>query len=132
MLLKISRYYNTSERLTGMCQKISAQLIRLSMDWISRGESLWEIPSIDVVERCKECLVVYDEYLQAYDQVKCQDVFAPLSPEKPNLLEMTDQKDFVLDEGLIFEETEKFNDRLKKVITLFTAIAQVSHDANVK
>ena len=53
MLLKISRYYNTSERLTGMCQKISAQLIRVSIDWISQGGTLWEIPAMQVRYRVR-------------------------------------------------------------------------------
>ena len=70
-------------------------------------------------------MVLYEDYLKAYDQVKCQDSFTPQTPEKPDLLEMKDRNDFMLDEGLIFEETEKFNDRLKKVVTLFTTISQV-------
>lgn len=134
MVCKISRYYNTSERLTAMCASISYQLVKVARGWISGGESLWRAAPLDVVRKSKECIELYEAYLTAYNKVKHKVMLSPTKQRAGEAASSTpagifddNPGDFELDEDVIFGDISKFYERLDIVVSLFTTVAQFKH-----
>ncbi len=124
MIYTISRYYDTTERLTNLFTKITDQMIENCKHYIlDLGEKegsgsgdvnggLWEVPLQELVPLLRACLKVNSSYQEHYHITKAKFV------------ENTQGKQFECDKKVIFGHFDLFCRRLVKLIDLFTTIDQ--------
>ena len=64
MIHTISRYYNTSERMTSLFVKVTNQMIKSCRNYIMQGSSgkIWDQNEDDVLARIDACIALNDEY----------------------------------------------------------------------
>ena len=68
MIHTISRYYNTSERMTSLFVKVTNQMIKSCRNYIMQGSSgkIWDQNEDDVLARIDACIALNDEYQGKY------------------------------------------------------------------
>jgi len=115
MMQKISRFYNSPERMTTLCWRITNQMIVNCKEQILAGGRIWDQNPDAVCEKMRSCQRLYIHYLEAYEDVKHRTVLIK-APEGVD--------DFEFDEEKIFGSMELFVKRLDKVIDIFTTISQ--------
>jgi len=115
MMQKISRFYNSSERMTTLCWRITNQIIVNCKKQIMTGGRLWDQDPDTVCEKMRSAQRLYINYLTAYEDVKNRTVLVK-APEGTD--------DFEFDEEKIFGHMEMFVKRLDKVIDMFSTISQ--------
>ena len=117
MIHTIARYFNTTERMTGMFMKISNQLInRCKEDIIGpKGdpvESIWEQKPSELIVTFEACLKLNEVYQSQYRTVK------------DKLLAVPKGKQFDFSESHIFGKIDLFCRRLFKLVDTFSTIEQ--------
>lgn len=113
MIHSISRYYNTSERLTSLFVKITNQMIGCCKAFIRKGPaggkdiSLWEQDKVELVEKFHMCIDLFEKYKMQYSHTKYE------------LQQNPTGKQFDCSEAAIFGKFDVFCRRLHKLIDIF-------------
>jgi len=113
IMMQISRHYNTFDRMTTLCWRVTNQLINFCKAQISHGEKLWDRPTDVVLDDMRKAKWLYVKWLEAYENVKNRTVLI----QAP-----TGEEDFAFDEEKIFGHMEMFVKRLDKVIEMFVVV----------
>ncbi|MPC57302.1 Dynein heavy chain 5, axonemal [Portunus trituberculatus] len=116
MIHSISKYYNTSDKLSALLIKITNQMIRACQVYIScQGTaSIWSQPRSDVRLKIQHCLKLHATYRTAYQKTK----------EK--LEAMPGERPFSFSEQYVFGKFEAFCCRLNNITGLFDDIDKFS------
>ncbi|XP_078482966.1 dynein axonemal heavy chain 8 [Ciona intestinalis] len=111
MIQNISRYYNTSQRMTSLFIKVTNQMVTACRKYITDNgqKRIWDQDSALVKKKINDCVVLYKEYINGFQRMK---VDLQTGPEK-NL-------DF--SEMYIFGKFETFCRRLNKITELLQTI----------
>lgn len=70
MIYSISRYYNTSERMTSLFVKITNQMITSCKEYLNSNGNLWDQDRSLVVAKMAECVQLSESYQGAFHRVK--------------------------------------------------------------
>ncbi|XP_052831159.1 dynein axonemal heavy chain 5-like [Octopus bimaculoides] len=117
MIHSISRYYNTSERMTSLFVKVTNQMITASKAYITcdGSETVWTQPTDLLMKKLHDCIMLNDTYQKCFQQTK----------EKLEKLPHERQFDF---SGMyIFGKFDTFVRRLRKIIEMFETIELYSN-----
>ncbi|XP_068204591.1 dynein axonemal heavy chain 5-like [Palaemon carinicauda] len=116
MIHSISKYYNTSEKLSALLIKITNQMIRACQAYITcQGQqSIWSQPRQEVRVKIQHCLKLSAAYRNAYQKTK----------EK--LESMPGERPFNFSEQYVFGKFEAFCCRLDNITALFDDIDKFS------
>jgi dynein heavy chain len=120
MIYSISRYYNTSERMTSLFVKITNQMITSCKTYIyqEQGKKLWDYERTALIERLQNCVALNDSYQRCFNRVKAQ------------LAEDPDQRQFDFSEMYIFGKFDTFCKRILRVINMLNIIQNFSAIGN--
>uniref|UniRef100_A0A8D2ZST3 Dynein, axonemal, heavy chain 5 n=1 Tax=Scophthalmus maximus TaxID=52904 RepID=A0A8D2ZST3_SCOMX len=116
MIHSISRYYNTSEKITSLFVKVTNQMITACKDYITNNgsNSIWDQPEQVVADKIKASIHLNQEYQRCFHKTK----------EK---LEQTpSERQFDFSEMYIFGKFDTFQRRLSKILEMFHTIATYS------
>jgi dynein heavy chain len=110
-----SRFYNTTERLTGLFGRVSNKIISTSKLHIHGGDpstSLWQLDAHQLTVRLRECIALCEAYRDQYRLAKDRLATQPKG------------KQFDFPEDAIFGKLERFGARLGQLVHLFTTVGQ--------
>jgi dynein heavy chain len=112
MIYSISRYYNTSERMTSLFVKITNQMITGCKEFVYKGAEgkFWEMDRPELVARLMDCVKLNEAYQRCFHDVKRR------LQEKPQ------DKQFDFSEMYIFGKFDAFCKRISKVVEMFAII----------
>ncbi|XP_075868615.1 dynein axonemal heavy chain 5 isoform X3 [Nelusetta ayraudi] len=116
MIHSISRYYNTSEKITSLFVKVTNQMITACKAYITNNgsNSIWDQPQRLVVDKIKAAIHLNQEYQRCFHKTK----------EK---LEQTpNERQFDFSEMYIFGKFDTFQRRLNKILEMFSTISTYS------
>ncbi|XP_031154494.1 dynein heavy chain 5, axonemal isoform X1 [Sander lucioperca] len=116
MIHSISRYYNTSEKITSLFVKVTNQMITACKAYITNNGSysIWDQPQQVVVDKIKAAIHLNQEYQRYFHKTK----------EK---LELTpSERQFDFSEMYIFGKFDMFQRRLNKILEMFSTIVTYS------
>ncbi|KAI9220476.1 dynein heavy chain and region D6 of dynein motor-domain-containing protein [Blastocladiella britannica] len=116
MIYFISRYYNTSERMTSLFVKITNQMITGCKEYIYRdgGAKLWEQDRSVLLRKLGEAIQLNEAYQSCFHDTKRK------LQESPN------EKQFDFSEMYIFGKFDAFCKRIQKVVDMFSVIEKFS------
>ncbi|KAJ3342801.1 Dynein heavy chain 5, axonemal [Gonapodya sp. JEL0774] len=116
MIYSISRYYNTSERMTSLFVKITNQMITSCKEYIYKegGTNLWDQERVMLVKRLNDCVRLNEAYQKSFHETKRK------------LQETPNEKQFDFSEMYIFGKFDAFCKRIQKVIDMFNIIEKFS------
>ncbi|XP_048253391.1 dynein axonemal heavy chain 5-like isoform X2 [Haliotis rufescens] len=122
MIHSISRYYNTSERMTSLFVKITNQMITACKAYITdlHRDTIWSQPQDQVVIKLHDCIKLNVDYQRHFHKTK--DKLEKMPQERP----------FDFSEMYIFGKFDTFTRRLKKIIEMFETMDTYSHLAESK
>ncbi|KAK7114140.1 hypothetical protein V1264_000252 [Littorina saxatilis] len=122
MIYSISRYYNTSERMTSLLIKVTNQMITACKAYITNGgsETIWTLTPKVVVARLKDCVRLNERYRSEYHKVKAKLEAQPL------------ERQFDFSEMYIFGKFDTFCRRMSKIIQMFEIIETYANLAKAK
>ncbi|XP_077576575.1 dynein axonemal heavy chain 5 isoform X2 [Stigmatopora nigra] len=124
MIHRISRYYNTSEKITSLFVKVTNQMITACKLYITNnGEnSIWDQPQNIVEEKIKAAIHLNKEYQACFHKTKAKLEQTPTER----------QFDFSL--MYIFGKFDTFQRRLKKILEMLATISTYSalQDAKIE
>ncbi|XP_073341885.1 dynein axonemal heavy chain 5 isoform X3 [Pagrus major] len=116
MIHSISRYYNTSEKITSLFVKVTNQMITACKAYITNNgsNSIWDQPQQVVADKIKAAIHLNQEYQRYFHKTK----------EK---LEQTpSERQFDFSEMYIFGKFDTFQRRLNKILEMFCTISTYS------
>ncbi|XP_034058618.1 dynein heavy chain 5, axonemal isoform X2 [Gymnodraco acuticeps] len=116
MIHSISRYYNTSEKITSLFVKVTNQMITACKAYITNisSNSIWDQPQQVVADKIKAAIHLNQEYQRYFHKTK----------EK---LEKTpSERQFDFSEMYIFGKFDTFQRRLNKILEMFSTISTYS------
>ncbi|XP_077430963.1 dynein axonemal heavy chain 5 isoform X2 [Vanacampus margaritifer] len=124
MIHKISRYYNTSEKITSLFVKVTNQMITACKGYITNnGESsIWDQPQRTVEEKIRASIHLNEEYQRCFHKTKAK-------------LEQTPtERQFDFSEMYIFGKFDTFQRRLNKILEMLATISTYSalQDAKIE
>lgn len=71
MIYSISRYYNTSERMTSLFVKITNQMITSCKEYVYRdGSKLWDQDRGELVRKLGDCVKLNEAYQRVFHEIK--------------------------------------------------------------
>jgi dynein heavy chain, axonemal len=72
MIYSISRYYNTSERMTSLFVKITNQMITSCKEFVYEGgeTKIWDLNRTVLVQRLMECTKLNEAYQRCFHEIK--------------------------------------------------------------
>uniref|UniRef100_A0A4W5PTB6 Dynein axonemal heavy chain 5 n=1 Tax=Hucho hucho TaxID=62062 RepID=A0A4W5PTB6_9TELE len=116
MIHSISRYYNTSEKITSLFVKVTNQMITACKAYITNNGSvsIWDQPQGVVAEKLKAAIHLNQEYQKCFHKTK----------EK--LEQSPSERQFDFSEMYIFGKFETFQRRLYKILNMFSTITTYS------
>uniref|UniRef100_A0A674C023 Dynein axonemal heavy chain 5 n=1 Tax=Salmo trutta TaxID=8032 RepID=A0A674C023_SALTR len=116
MIHSISRYYNTSEKITSLFVKVTNQMITACKAYITNNgsASIWDQPQGVVAEKLKAAIHLNQEYQKCFHKTK----------EK--LEQSPSERQFDFSEMYIFGKFETFQRRLYKILNMFSSITTYS------
>ncbi|XP_076449856.1 dynein axonemal heavy chain 5-like isoform X2 [Babylonia areolata] len=117
MIHSISRYYNTSERMTSLFVKITNQMITACKAYITDGrtETVWSQEVPVVKKKLNDSICLNEEYQRHFHKTK------------KKLEKMKNERPFDFSEMYIFGKFDTFTRRLKKIIEMFDTMEMYSH-----
>ncbi|KAM6935220.1 dynein axonemal heavy chain 5 isoform 1-T1 [Lycodopsis pacificus] len=116
MIHSISRYYNTSEKITSLFVKVTNQMITACKAYVTNNgsNSIWDQPQQVVADKIKAAIHLNQEYQRYFHKTK----------EK---LEQTpSERQFDFSEVYIFRKFDTFQRRLNKILEMFSTISTYS------
>uniref|UniRef100_A0A3Q3G615 Dynein, axonemal, heavy chain 5 n=1 Tax=Labrus bergylta TaxID=56723 RepID=A0A3Q3G615_9LABR len=116
MIHSVSRYYNTSEKITLLFDKVTNQMITACKAYITNNcsNSIWDQPQQVIVDKIKAAINLNQEYQRYFRKTK----------EK---LEQTpSERQFDFGEVYIFGKFDTFQRRLNKILEMFSTISTYS------
>ncbi|KAL0251634.1 hypothetical protein GEMRC1_000846 [Eukaryota sp. GEM-RC1] len=123
MVHRVTRFYNTNERLTGLFVKITNQMVVSCRRFIHEGlSSFWGLTSVkDMTKRLKQCSSLGSEYRSIYRKTK------------DSLSEAPTGRQFDLSEAYIFGPMDLFVQRIAQLLEILEAFEQFSSlkEANI-
>jgi dynein heavy chain len=122
MIHSISRFYNTSERMTSLFVKVTNQMITSCKAYISeRGTmNVWDQPTEELIPKLKACIHLNHEYQRHFQRTK------------QKLETMPNERQFEFSEMYIFGKFDTFERRLQKIIDMFDTMEMYSHLAETR
>ncbi|XP_017940484.1 dynein heavy chain 8, axonemal [Manacus vitellinus] len=105
MIHGVSKYYNTSERMSSLLIKVTNQMIITCKAYITDGglSQVWEQETSTITEKIKDCTCLLKEYQKCFREAKQE------------ILETLGEKAFEVSEMYIFGRSEAFCRRLEKI-----------------
>uniref|UniRef100_A0A8C2TFR5 Dynein axonemal heavy chain 8 n=1 Tax=Coturnix japonica TaxID=93934 RepID=A0A8C2TFR5_COTJA len=112
MIHSVSRYYNTSERMTSLFIKVTNQMVATCRAYITDGglTHVWEQETPIILGKIKECISLLKEYQRCFQEAK-QEILANLG-----------EKSFEVSEMYIFGKSEAFCRRLEKITEMINIV----------
>ncbi|XP_070978962.1 dynein axonemal heavy chain 5-like [Oncorhynchus clarkii lewisi] len=116
MIHRISRYYNTSEKITSLFVKVTNQMITACKTYITNNgsASIWDQPQGVVAEKLKAAIHLNQEYQKCFHKTK------------KKLEQSPSERQFDFSEMYIFGKFETFQRRLYKILNMFSTITTYS------
>ncbi|XP_033874388.2 dynein axonemal heavy chain 8-like [Acipenser ruthenus] len=116
MIHSVSRYYNTSERMTSLFIKVTNQMVTASKAYITdNGASrVWDQETPVVIKKIEDCIFLFREYQACFHKTK------------KHTLETPGEKPFEVSEMYIFGKFEAFCRRLEQITEMITAVKVLS------
>ncbi|XP_070603204.1 dynein axonemal heavy chain 5 isoform X1 [Erythrolamprus reginae] len=116
MIHSISRYYNTSEKITSLFVKVTNQMITACKAYITNNNTatIWDQPQDVVLEKIQAAIRLKQEYQNCFHKTK------------QKLEENPAERQFDFSEMYIFGKFETFHRRLLKIIHIFDTITTYS------
>ncbi|XP_027732137.1 dynein heavy chain 8, axonemal [Vombatus ursinus] len=116
MIHSVSRYYNTSERMTSLFIKVTNQMVTACKAYITDGGSnhVWEQETPIVLKKIQDCIFLFKEYQKSFHKTRKQ------------ILEALGEKTFEVSEMYIFGKFEAFCKRLEKITEMITIVQTYS------
>ncbi|XP_078503479.1 dynein axonemal heavy chain 8 isoform X2 [Lissotriton helveticus] len=116
MIHSVSRYYNTSERITSLFIKVTNQMVTTCKAYITdSGKSrVWDQNAEVVIKRIQDCTYLFKEYQRCFHSAKKQT------------LQAAGEKSFEVSEMYIFGKFEAFCKRLEKITEIMNIVKTYS------
>ncbi|XP_031820772.1 dynein heavy chain 8, axonemal isoform X3 [Sarcophilus harrisii] len=116
MIHSVSRYYNTSERMTSLFIKVTNQMVTACKAYITDGGTnhVWEQETPAVLKKVQDCIFLFKEYQKSFHKTRKQ------------ILEALGEKTFEVSEMYIFGKFEAFCKRLEKITEMITIVQTYS------
>ncbi|XP_052345672.1 dynein axonemal heavy chain 5-like [Oncorhynchus keta] len=116
MIHRISRYYNTSEKITSLFVKVTNQMITACKTYITNNgsASIWDQPQGVVAEKLQAAIHLNQEYQKCFHKTK------------KKLEQSPSERQFDFSEMYIFGKFETFQRRLYKILNMFSTITTYS------
>uniref|UniRef100_W5KJG3 Dynein axonemal heavy chain 5 n=1 Tax=Astyanax mexicanus TaxID=7994 RepID=W5KJG3_ASTMX len=116
MIHSISRYYNTSEKITSLFVKVTNQMITACKAYITNNGSatIWDQPQDVVAEKIRAAIRLNEEYQKCFHKTK------------QKLEQSPSERQFDFSEMYIFGKFDTFQRRLNKILTMFSTISTYS------
>nr|XP_012602340.2 dynein heavy chain 8, axonemal [Microcebus murinus] len=120
MIHGVSRYYNTSERMTSLFIKVTNQMVTACKAYITDGgvSHVWDQDTPAVLKKIQDCIFLFKEYQASFHKTKKQ------------ILESSGEKSFEVSEMYIFGKFEAFCKRLEKITEMITVVQTYSALSN--
>ena len=115
MVHTISRFFNTSERMTKLFMKITNSMIkscRLAINGTDTSAKMWEKPVGPLLEMLETCLRMNEFYQEQYKLTK------------DKLAQMPTGRQFDFAEAQLFGKFDLFCRRVIKLIDMFSTVEQ--------
>ncbi|NWI95792.1 DYH8 protein, partial [Pitta sordida] len=105
MIQRVSRYYNTSERITSLLIKVTNQMVTTCRAYITDSglSGVWDQETSTITEKIKNCTCLLKEYQKCFHEAKQE------------ILETLGEKALEVSEMYIFGKSEAFCRRLEKI-----------------
>ncbi|KAF4087596.1 hypothetical protein AMELA_G00072460 [Ameiurus melas] len=112
MIHSISRYYNTSEKITSLFVKVTNQMITACKAYITNNGSatIWDQPQDAVAEKLRAAIRLNQEYQKYFHKTK------------QKLEQSISERQFDFSEMYIFGKFDTFQRRLNKILAMFSTI----------
>lgn len=112
MIHSVSRYYNTSERMTSLFIKVTNQMVTACKAYITDGGTnhVWDQETPAVLKKIQDCIFLFKEYQTSFHKTRKQ------------ILESSGEKSFEVSEMYIFGKFEAFCKRLEKITEMITIV----------
>ncbi|XP_040838895.1 dynein heavy chain 8, axonemal isoform X1 [Ochotona curzoniae] len=116
MIHSVSRYYNTSERMTSLFIKVTNQMVTACKAYITDGgvSHVWDQETPVVLKKIQDCIFLFKEYQSSFHKTRKQ------------ILESSGEKSFEVSEMYIFGKFEAFCKRLEKITEMITVVQTYS------
>ncbi|CAI9168324.1 unnamed protein product [Rangifer tarandus platyrhynchus] len=116
MIHSVSRYYNTSERMTSLFIKVTNQMVTACKAYITEGGTthVWDQETPVVLKKIQDCIFLFKEYQASFHKTRKQ------------ILESSGEKSFEVSEMYIFGKFEAFCKRLEKITEMITIVQTYS------
>ncbi|XP_070634006.1 dynein axonemal heavy chain 8 isoform X1 [Bos indicus] len=116
MIHSVSRYYNTSERMTSLFIKVTNQMVTACKAYITDGGTnhVWDQETPVVLKKIQDCIFLFKEYQASFHKTRKQ------------ILESSGEKSFEVSEMYIFGKFEAFCKRLEKITEMITVVQTYS------
>ncbi|XP_047590735.1 dynein axonemal heavy chain 8 isoform X1 [Lutra lutra] len=116
MIHSVSRYYNTSERMTSLFIKVTNQMVTACKAYITDGGIIhvWDQETPLVLKKIQDCIFLFKEYQTSFHKTRKQ------------ILESSGEKSFEVSEMYIFGKFEAFCKRLEKITEMITIVQTYS------
>uniref|UniRef100_A0A674I063 Dynein axonemal heavy chain 8 n=1 Tax=Terrapene triunguis TaxID=2587831 RepID=A0A674I063_9SAUR len=116
MIHSVSRYYNTSERMTSLFIKVTNQMVTACKAYITDGglSRVWDQDTPVVIKKIQDCIFLFKEYQKCFHKTRKQ------------ILEALGEKTFEVSEMYIFGKFEAFCKRLEKITEMITVVQTFS------
>ncbi|XP_064453637.1 dynein axonemal heavy chain 8 [Mirounga angustirostris] len=120
MIHSVSRYYNTSERMTSLFIKVTNQMVTACKAYITDGGTVhvWDQETLLVLKKIQDCIFLFKEYQTSFHKTRKQ------------ILESSGEKSFEVSEMYIFGKFEAFCKRLEKITEMITIVQTYSALSN--
>ncbi|CAO2608635.1 Dynein axonemal heavy chain 8 [Lemmus lemmus] len=120
MIHSVSRYYNTSERMTSLFIKVTNQMVTACKAYITDGGTnhVWDQETPAVLKKIQDCIFLFKEYQTSFHKTRKQ------------ILESSGEKSFEVSEMYIFGKFEAFCKRLEKITEMITIVQTYSALSN--